>query len=63
MLKSLTLAVVLASAVVGIAAVPANAATVRTTASQCQALYSQSLLDSKSDRSNRDAYIECVGRL
>ncbi len=62
MLKSLTLAIVLASAVVGLGSVPANAAA-RTTASQCQALYDLSRLDSQSDRSNRDAYISCVGRL
>jgi hypothetical protein len=63
MLKSLTLAVVLAASIAGIAAVPANAAQGRTTANQCQALYDLSRLDSKSDRANRDAYIECVGRL
>ena len=62
MLKSITLAVVLASAVAGLGSIPASAA-VRTTASQCQALYDLSRLDSQSDRSNRDAYISCIGRL
>ena len=62
MLKSLTLAVVLASALAGLGAMPASAAA-RTSAGQCQALYSQSLTDSKSDRATRDAYISCVGNL
>jgi hypothetical protein len=64
MIKSLTLAIVLASAIAGITSVPANAAKFgRTTASDCQALYNLSLRDSKSDRSNRDDYISCIGRL
>lgn len=62
MLKSLTLAIVLASAVAGLGSIPASAAA-RTTAAQCQALYDLSRLDSQGDRSNRDAYISCVGRL
>ena len=62
MLKSLSLALVLALSVVGLASVPASAAA-RTTASQCQALYDLSRLDSQSDRANRDAYISCVGNL
>ncbi len=62
MLKSFTLAVVLASAIVGLGSIPASAAA-RTTASQCQALYDLSRLDSQSDRANRDAYISCVGNL
>ncbi len=62
MMKSLTLAVVLASTLAGLGAIPASAAA-RTTAAQCQALYDQSRLDSQSDRSTRDQYISCVGRL
>ena len=63
MLKSITIAVVLASTIAGLGAIPASAASGRTTAAQCQSLYDLSRLDSNSDRSNRDAYIECVGRL
>ena len=60
MLKSLTLASVLALAVVGLNTVPASA---RTTAAQCQAIYDQSLGDPQSYRTNRDEYIRCVGQL
>lgn len=63
MLKSLTLALVVASTLAGFGALPANAARVHSTAAQCQALYDQSRLDSQGDRSNRDAYISCVGNL
>lgn len=63
MLKSLTIAMVLASALAGFGALPATAARVHSTAAQCQALYDQSRLDSQGDRANRDAYISCVGNL
>lgn len=63
MLKSLTLAMVLASTLAGFGALPATAARVHSTAAQCQALYDQSRLDSQGDRANRDAYISCVGNL
>jgi hypothetical protein len=62
MLKSVTLAVVLAATLAGLSAIPANAAA-RTTAGECQALYEKSLLDPQSFRNNRDAYISCLGRL
>jgi hypothetical protein len=65
MFRTLTLAVVLASASAGFIAAPASAAnlTGRTSAAECQALYDLSRNDSQSFRNNRDAYIECIGRL
>jgi hypothetical protein len=62
MLKSLTFAIVIASAVAGLGAIPATAAG-RTTAAQCQALYDQSRLDPQSYRNTRDEYISCVSNL
>jgi hypothetical protein len=62
MLKSITLALVLASAVAGISVIPAEART-RTTAAECQALYDQSRLDPQSYRNTRDEYIACVSNL
>jgi len=61
MLKSLTLASVLALAVVGLNTVPASAA--HPTAAQCQSLYAQSISDPQSFRSTRDAYISCLNSL
>jgi hypothetical protein len=63
MFKSLTLAAILTATVAGITVTPASAAPGRTTAGQCQHLYDLSRNDSQSERGNRDAYIECVGRL
>ena len=62
MLKSLTLAVVLAATVMGLGSGSANAAS-RTAAATCQAIYEKTLTDSQSDRSNRDAYISCISNL
>ncbi len=62
MLKSLTLAVVLASAIAGLGALPASAK-VRTSPAQCQAIYEKTLTDSQSDRQGRDNYISCVSNL
>jgi hypothetical protein len=62
MLKSITLALVLGSTIVGLSAVPADAR-VRNTAAQCQAIYELTLNDPKSYRQNRDDYIACVGNL
>jgi hypothetical protein len=61
-LKSITLAVVLASTIAGLSAVPASAR-VRNTAAQCQAIYEKTLTDPQSFRQNRDDYISCVGNL
>ncbi len=62
MLKTVTLAVVLASTIAGLSALPATARE-RTTPAQCQALYEQSRLDPQSFRNTRDAYISCVSNL
>jgi len=63
MVKSLVLAVVVASTLAGLGAIPASAANVHTTAAQCQALYDQARNEPNSYRQTRDAYISCVGNL
>jgi hypothetical protein len=65
MIRTYILTVVLATASAGFVAAPASAAklTTRSTAAECQALYDLSRNDSQSFRNNRDAYIECIGRL
>jgi len=60
MLKTLTLATVLAATVIGLNVVPAAA---KSTVAECQALYAQSLNDPQTFRSTRDEYIRCVGNL
>ncbi len=68
MLKSLAIAVALASSVGGFAVSSANATSfsdvpMHTTAALCRAIYNEARLEPNSVRDAKDAYITCVGRL
>ena len=68
MLKSIVLACVAISAIVGLSVSSANATTfsdvpAHTTAAMCRALYDEARLEPNSVRDAKDAYITCVGRL
>ena len=62
MLKSLTLAAVLAATALSLGSVTASAAS-HTTAAQCQAFDDMARRSSRSDRTYSDAYIHCLNAL